>query len=564
MRPDEDQRTDIPDPTQPPAWPAQPSSPTGAPVPTAGNRQPAVSTNVPVNQEAASSGGVPAQTPRSQSDWSMNGDLPPADPWRSMTEEPPSPSEPPRRRVSRRKVIALIVGIILLLLGAATAVFAFVYNKPENAVADAVFKLALTRPVGANGTVAYRYDDNTKLDTTFSSATQADGAFSTVLDNKLTYDGSSHDLKVSFVHDGAEQYFFKIEKLRSLIDGLIEQNQQLADAGQLLDGIVEVLDGNWVLVTQSDVDGALPGEDEDSASACIDREIEAFYNNPSQQQEVRHVYNQHQFIVIADTMGMEVIDGTLTSRYRLNYDEQKAASFARAVAETEIYKKIDDCVGGTLSPATDDLDTSDIDTQGDEVTTIDLWVDMVSHRPVKLIVESTQDDSSLRVESGFDFSSSASVEVPQPDKTTEDVQREVEQLYENYMTATMSGEGFADVQVRARDVKRSTAINALTMELEVYYNDRGYYLAPSELEETSIASKLKGFDTQALYAPDSNTYALTPVYTTGDQAPTTQQYLYQGLTDDGKICRQAADCQKYVLWYRLEETGEIRRKTSLN
>ena len=61
---------------------------------------------------------------------------------------------------------------------------------------------------------------------------------------------------------------------------------------------------------------------------------------------------------------------------------------------------------------------------------------------------------------------------------------------------------FQGVQARARDTERKTDINAIHTQLEVFYNDNGYYLAAAS--DLSVAN-LAGIDGAALEDPNQVT-----------------------------------------------------------
>lgn len=61
---------------------------------------------------------------------------------------------------------------------------------------------------------------------------------------------------------------------------------------------------------------------------------------------------------------------------------------------------------------------------------------------------------------------------------------------------------FQGVQARARDTERRTDINAVTTQLEVYYNDNGGYPAIADLTDTAwVQANLQGLDLEALNDP---------------------------------------------------------------
>lgn len=81
---------------------------------------------------------------------------------------------------------------------------------------------------------------------------------------------------------------------------------------------------------------------------------------------------------------------------------------------------------------------------------------------------------------------------------------------------------FTGVQARARDTERRTDINAISTQLEVYYNDNGGYPTLAQLQDDAaggfIETNLKGMDKEAIKDPKGvkigvagSTYTYTPL-----------------------------------------------------
>lgn len=111
---------------------------------------------------------------------------------------------------------------------------------------------------------------------------------------------------------------------------------------------------------------------------------------------------------------------------------------------------------------------------------------------------------------------------------------------------------FQGVQGRARDTERKTDINAIHTQLEVFYNDNGYYLAlPADINATN----LPGLSDDAIEDPDKD-----GVGTTGDAV----DYIYNALPDGCDNATDATECGGYTLEAVLEEEDTNYNKNSLN
>ena len=105
---------------------------------------------------------------------------------------------------------------------------------------------------------------------------------------------------------------------------------------------------------------------------------------------------------------------------------------------------------------------------------------------------------------------------------------------------------FQGVQARARDTERKTDINAIHTQLEVFYNDNGYYAVNAAALTTAT---LPGIADEALLDPAGDGVG------TGD-------YTYTALP--AGCDNSSTDCGGYTLEAQLEEEATAYSKNSLN
>lgn len=107
---------------------------------------------------------------------------------------------------------------------------------------------------------------------------------------------------------------------------------------------------------------------------------------------------------------------------------------------------------------------------------------------------------------------------------------------------------FANTQKRARDTERQTDTKSISTQLEVYYNDNGFYPIHSDITPANLA----GMDEGAVRAPGLN----TGTSITASPSANKDQYGYS--------CRDAANaviaspvattgCAKFELSYTKED-----------
>lgn len=111
---------------------------------------------------------------------------------------------------------------------------------------------------------------------------------------------------------------------------------------------------------------------------------------------------------------------------------------------------------------------------------------------------------------------------------------------------------FQGVQQRARDTERKTDVNALHTQVEVFYNDNGYY--PDGSTYALNTANLPGVDQEALSDPNGN--ALNVV--TSTPTPADGEYYYYPTS-----CT-AGECTGYTLYADLENESTDYTKSALN
>lgn len=117
---------------------------------------------------------------------------------------------------------------------------------------------------------------------------------------------------------------------------------------------------------------------------------------------------------------------------------------------------------------------------------------------------------------------------------------------------------FSGVQRRARDTERQTDVNSVATQLEVYYNDKGFYPTETDLSnDTWVDTNLPGMDLAALRAPGTSGNSIQPT-----PAANKDQYGYV-LTPSTCDNTGTNLCASFILsWFK--EDGGVQTKNSLN
>jgi len=131
---------------------------------------------------------------------------------------------------------------------------------------------------------------------------------------------------------------------------------------------------------------------------------------------------------------------------------------------------------------------------------------------------------------------------------------------------------FNGVQQRARDTERFTDITAMQKQLEIFYNEKGYYpLTESLLGGQGFpfaTANFTGTNTGFMIAP-GNTDTANSSYR-DFSSPATNIYGYISYKSDGTTkCTTvngdtATLCKKYTLYYRTESPAVVKSLNGLN
>lgn len=127
--------------------------------------------------------------------------------------------------------------------------------------------------------------------------------------------------------------------------------------------------------------------------------------------------------------------------------------------------------------------------------------------------------------------------------------------------AQQQAQTLAGTQMRARDTERQTDINSIATQLEVYYNNTGYYPSFEQLsDDTWVEANLVGIDLEALRPPTAKANAIQNTAT-----PDKSHYGYTIKEQDPQACPDDTYvCSQFALYWYQESTGKILRKDSLN
>lgn len=324
---------------------------------------------------------------------------------------------------SRKKLILIIAGAVFVVLLASIAAFSLWYNKPENVVSDSFMK-ALTAKTseGSLSLVLNVKDTKTSVIANYlmNQNNEASGKASVEIDAE----GPAYTLSGDFAVDKGQTMYVKVDNVRKALEAMVGSDPSAALYLQMFEGVITSVEGKWISVSQKDLQELSGKNPEDKELSCVQGKVTEFQKTKSQQNELRSLYDKHQFIKVAQK-GTETIDGVYSNHYVLTPDEAKTKEFFRGVKSLTVFKNIDGCVADDLAKQVDDGINEKADDSTKTASTIDYWVGVWSHEPVKLLVNTTEGEQKSTLEFKPKLNTNPSVTIPKADKSIIELQQEL-------------------------------------------------------------------------------------------------------------------------------------------
>lgn len=340
---------------------------------------------------------------------------------------------------SKKKLIigAIIGGVILLALTAAGLVFALVYNNPETAVMDAFSKALAAKSSQVNGNASLTMQDTTvKLE--LSGATNENGQSAADITMTTNSSGDNQTIK-SHIVSTKDELYVKVDDVRSIVSSYLG-SLYTEDIETYYDNILDMVDGKWVVIKQSDIEALSGSSVNTEESQCVENEITKLQTDKALRDELVQAYRDNPLFTI-ESKGIDS-DGY---RYRLTpVSKDEAKAFLDAVLETKVFTAVDDCVSQDLKDQLSSSSSSSDNTSDTTVSTLDVWVDGWSHYLNKVSLTAKDDSNELTSQFWTKFNNNPSVTIPEADTTVDDLQTEFEKLQLQLMETYQSSSSLYD------------------------------------------------------------------------------------------------------------------------
>ncbi|MFO0970824.1 MAG: hypothetical protein U0520_00525 [Candidatus Saccharimonadales bacterium] len=347
-----------------------------------------------------------------------------------------TPPEPANLRKSNKK--GLFIGfalafVVLLTGGGAFAFYNYQNNKPEKVLADALANTISSFGEESSsttlGSLTYEYkgDQSVKVKVAFEGkATGEDGQGSA--DITLDFAGRMYTVKTSAVVFGEDEVYFKVEKLKALVDQLLLNNPEAAAYGEYVNPIVAKVDNRWIKITKNDI-SKLSSASKDEVDTCTEA-LKSFKISKDDSKQLKKLFNENQFIVVSEKLKNQTAANESSFHYKLDFNNAAAESFAKEVITLESFKTIkQDCELDEKKIAEGFKDAKDGVAKEASKPVVELWVGKKTRRPTKFRVSADDKDITVDFSSEFRFGAEdVLIERPKKSISVTDLKEEFERI----------------------------------------------------------------------------------------------------------------------------------------
>lgn len=337
-------------------------------------------------------------------------------------------STPPKKKSKLGLIIVIIVAAVLLVAaGAAVSVYAFVYNNPQNAVADSFAKSFTAKDASVTGKLSYADKDGSGFVADMNYVTQGSTDASGDMTLALEVEDKDFSIKGHFATT-KDKMFMKVDNLNEVMTNVY--GQESADLmTEYYGDLMNKIDNKWVVVTYDDLSELSEGEASESEMTCVVERITTLQTDAAVRDEVMEVYKKHPLFTV-ESKGSD----SNGNRYGLvPVGDAEAQAFANALVETKFFTGLDDCVADDMKKLFTE-DFVDESTPAEEVKVVlDVWVDAWTHAMNKVTLSSEdKDGSKLTADFTMAWDKGAKATIPTADTTVDDIRTEIESITQEY------------------------------------------------------------------------------------------------------------------------------------
>jgi hypothetical protein len=313
------------------------------------------------------------------------------EPGADTTPPPVAPIGSSKNGGKKKWLIGGIIAVVLvLLIGGGALAYNLWYQNPQKVILDGVVHL-LTDKTSRQASVLSTFENKDATLTVNGDMKSSDSLANGSLKVTAGFKGTSASLgNINLSVDMAttkSAAYFKVTGLKAAVDdfvnsmvdsmtsayqqsGLAMSQQEIAQEKQTMESefapVVSKIEGQWIKV-----DTTQSSSNSDS-SQCVATAVNKLSSDTSEQNELKKVYNDNQFITVKKKLGSK--DGSLG--YDLGYDQAKAKQFNSALESTAFAAQLKKCdssiFANSNSTSTSSNDMKNVDFQ--------VWVSRWTHQ----------------------------------------------------------------------------------------------------------------------------------------------------------------------------------------
>lgn len=354
----------------------------------------------------------------------------------TMPAAPVQPMGSGKKSRAKLVVVLSIVGV-LLLAGIGFAIWCFAYkNSDAKILGDALNKtLTAEGPIAFDGTVTFtdkssRDGDQVVVNLSYigdDSVMQADVDFIATIDDTEIQAGAS-------IIGAQDDMYIKLNGLDELISSI--SGESASDMGINLDNVSD----QWIHISADTIDQLNQQSSSieyEQFASCVNNQNDRVRNNTSMRDQFIDTVKDGDFF-IAERLDSETVDGRDAYKYDLTVNTDNAQQFANQVMGTDLINGYVTCfedLGLSTDDLTDDIDTSDFDTETAPDTTFSFWIDKKTHEPLRFNLVMGDDEAELVVD--FDVNLSSDAAMPTAPTDYVEIEDVLEELFGVSLTDMM-------------------------------------------------------------------------------------------------------------------------------
>lgn len=249
------------------------------------------------------------------------------------------------------------------------------YQAPQKVITDSLVSM-ITTTEARYFTGSFVSESNGNKVSVEVTAKQSGPAGSLNAKFTINVEGKSYDINGDALFDNSGNLYFKVENLATVASQILEGTGIPAETSMTdsLNNLVDKIDGVWVKISSDDIKQF--SEETSTAQKCFSETAKKYASDKNALTEIADNYNKNQFIKVSKELGQK--DGSFG--YELKGDKEALKEFVKKLEDSKIFKAFKDC------DSTFEIDSDQLSASSDEAGegTIELWVDVWSHKVTKL------------------------------------------------------------------------------------------------------------------------------------------------------------------------------------